>query len=239
MKILALDTSTAVMGVALLDEKKVYAEITTNVKRNHSIRFMPAIELLFQEVNWQPEEIDLIAVAKGPGSYTGVRIGVTTAKTLAWALNKPIIGISTLEAMAYENKWFKGLISPIIDARRDQVYTGLYQNKQTGWENSESDRIILLSDWLRKLREKEEQVLFVGDDVTLHQEKIIEVLGGKAVFCEPQFAIPRPSIIGYLAKKEFERGHIDNAFDFVPEYLQLAEAEVKWLEKQQKQGISM
>ncbi|TCS79575.1 tRNA (adenosine(37)-N6)-threonylcarbamoyltransferase complex dimerization subunit type 1 TsaB [Tepidibacillus fermentans] len=236
MKILALDTSTSVMGVALLDDQKVYGEITTNVKTNHSVRLMPSIELLFQEVDWKPEEIDLVAIAQGPGSYTGVRIGVTTAKTLAWSLNKPIIGISTLEAMAYQNKEFKGLISPMIDARRGQVYTGLYQKQQTEWKNLEVDRIILLTDWLERLRERDEQVLFVGDDVTLHQEKIKEALGEKAVISEPPFGIPRPSIIGYLAKKEYERGRVDNVFDFVPEYLQLAEAEVKWLEKQKKQS---
>jgi len=232
MRILAIDTSTAVMGVALLSEEKVYAEITTNVKKNHSIRLMPSIDTLFREVNWAPEEIDLIAVAQGPGSYTGVRIGVTTAKAFAYALDKPIVGISTLEIMAYQNQGFDGLISPLMDARRGQVYTGLYQNIQNQWQTIELDRIVLLSHWLEMLVERKEQVLFVGDDVALHLDLIHQTLGEKAFISDPFLKLPRPSVLGFLAMKDFENGRIDNAFDFVPEYLQLAEAEVKWLEKQ-------
>ncbi|WP_339060969.1 tRNA (adenosine(37)-N6)-threonylcarbamoyltransferase complex dimerization subunit type 1 TsaB [Tepidibacillus marianensis] len=234
MKILAIDTSTAVMGVALLNEERVLAEITTNVKRNHSIRLMPSIEILFQEVKGSPEDIDLIAVAKGPGSYTGVRIGVTTAKAFAYALNKPIIGISTLEAMAFQNKGFKGYISPLMDARRGQVYTGLYQGDWNEWRTIESDRIVLLTNWIEMLAERNEQVLFIGDDVTIHFDMIRQVLEERAMISDPFLRIPRSSVIGYLAKREFEAGRIDNAFDFVPEYLQLAEAEVKWLEKQKQ-----
>ncbi len=232
MKILAIDTSTSVMGVALLDENKVYAEVITNLKKNHSIRLMPIIDQLFHEVNWLPNDIDLIAVAKGPGSYTGVRIGVTTAKTFAWALHIPLVGVSTLEALAYEHYHFMGYISPIIDARRGQVYTGLYQSNDNRWENVGQDRIILLSDWVDVVREKKDKVLFIGDDVTLHREKIEQAMGEAAVFSYPAFQFPRPSIIGMLGEKRMESGKIDNTFDFTPAYLQLAEAEVKWLEKQ-------
>ena len=235
MKILAIDTSTAVMGIALLDEEKVYSEMTTNVKRNHSIRLMPTIELLFQEVNWSPEEIDLIAVAKGPGSYTGVRIGVTTAKAFAWSLHKPIVGISTLEAMAYQNKEFQGYISPIIDARRGQVYSGLYKNEPQNWQTVVEDRIILLSDWITMIKEKQEPVLFVGDDLKIHSDYIRQNIGNLANQSESFSHFPRASVIGRLAIEEIAQGRSENAYDFVPEYLQLAEAEVKWLENQKQQ----
>lgn len=232
MKILAIDTSTSVMGVSLLDEHKVYAEVTTNIKKNHSVRLMPMIDQMLAEVKWTTQDIELIAVAKGPGSYTGVRIGVTTAKTMAWALGTPIIGVSTLEAMAYQHQHFSGIISPIIDARRGQAYTGLYQSRTQGWNIVEEDHISLVERWASLLKQRDEQVLFVGDDVSIHKEQILQVLGSQAVFTTPPFQMPRPSVIGWLAKDKAEQGKEDNLFDFAPAYLQLAEAEAKWLEKQ-------
>jgi len=231
MKILAIDTSTAVMGVALMDETKVYAEVVTNLKKNHSVRLMPTIEQCFSEVNWLPEEIELIAVTKGPGSYTGVRIGVTTAKALGLALNIPIVGVSTLEVMAYQNKYANNIISPILDARRGQVYTGLY-NSNNGWLNEKEDRIIQLTEWLEILQQDQQKVLFVGDDLKIHQEQIKKQLGDQAIFSEPTANFPRPSILALRALELYSNGIVDNVFDFAPAYLQLAEAEVKWLEKQ-------
>lgn len=231
MKVLAIDTSTSVMGIALLDNEKVYAEMITNLKKNHSVRLMPAIDQVFGEIGWTPNDIDLIAVAKGPGSYTGVRIGVTTAKVFSWSLDIPLVGVSTLETMAYGHHYFSGVISPILDARRGQVYTGLYKSYQEEWSNLEHDRIILLSDWLEILKQKNEPVLFTGDDIQLHREKIQQELGSLANFSSTAFNIPRSSIIGLIAKQHFLNGTMDNSFDFAPAYLQLAEAETKWLEK--------
>ena len=232
MKIIAIDTSTSVMGVALLDENKVYGEMITNLKKNHSVRLMPIVDQLFREIGWKPEEIELVAVSKGPGSYTGVRIGVTTAKTFSWAMGKPLVGISTIEAMAYSQSHFNGVISPIIDARRGQVYTGLYQWSNQEFSNLEKDRIVLLTDWIDNLKELKQPVIFVGDDLILHQSKIKEELGAQVFFANVMNNIPRPSAYGLLALERFNNGTVDNTFDFVPAYLQLPEAEVKWLEKQ-------
>lgn len=231
MRILAIDTSTNVMGISILDNDKILAEYITNMKKNHSTSLMPAIDRLLEEVNWLPADLELIAVAKGPGSYTGVRIGVTTAKTLAWTLNIPLVGVSTLESMAYSNHYFKGLISPIIDARRGQVYSGLYGYADNKWQCFEHDRIIMFDEWVKKLDEYQQEILFVGDDVQLHLEKINQ-LSDKATVSLGSFSISRPSILGTLAESKFRNGEIDNTFDFAPAYLQLAEAETKWLEKQ-------
>lgn len=230
MKILAIDTSTATMGIALVDDQKVYAEFTTNLKKNHSVRLMPVVDQLFEEVGWQPRDIDLIAVAKGPGSYTGVRIGVTTAKTLSFTLEVPLIGVSTLEAMAYGSNSFSGVISPLIDARRGQAYTGLYKKIDGVWSNLEEDRIILVSDWVKVTSKYNEKILFVGDDVQAHLETLSQ-LGDKATYGMPAFNSSRPSVIGYLAKQMYENGKLDNVFDFAPAYLQIVEAEAKLLEK--------
>ncbi len=114
MKILAMDTSNQVLSVALLDDKQLIGEITTNIAKNHSVRLMPAVEKLMKDVNVKPSELDRIIVAKGPGSYTGVRIGLATAKTMAWALDIPVIGVSSLEALAYQGILFDGIICPFF-----------------------------------------------------------------------------------------------------------------------------
>ena len=166
MKVLAIDTSNLVMGIAVLDNGKVLGEYITNLKKNHSIRVMPAIEQLMEETGVKPADLDRIVVAKGPGSYTGVRIGVTIAKTLAWTLKKELVGVSSLEVLAQGGKYFGGYTVPLFDARRTQVFTGLYGNGDNGQlQTVLEDRIILLKDWLEELQKLEEKILFIGNDL--------------------------------------------------------------------------
>lgn len=117
MKVLAIDTSNYVMGVSLIEENTVVGEIITNLTKNHSVRLMPAVEQLLKECNVKPKELDKIVVAAGPGSYTGVRIGVTAAKTLAWSLQIPIVGVSSLEVVAANGVDFQGVICPLSETR--------------------------------------------------------------------------------------------------------------------------
>lgn len=124
MNILAMDTSNQILGVALLQDEQLIGSITTNIKKNHSIRLMPAINQLMHEVAMTPAELDKIVVAKGPGSYTGVRIGLTTAKSMAWSLDIPVVGISSLEALAWQGHFYDSYICPFFDARRGLVFTG-------------------------------------------------------------------------------------------------------------------
>src|SRR5690625_1724245 len=127
MNILAIDTSTHVLGVALLKNNQIIGEYVTHLAKNHCVRLMPAIDQLMKDVKMEPDQLDKIVVAKGPGSYTGVRIGLTTAKSLAWTLNIPIIGVSSIEVLAYQGRFFSAYICPFFDARRQMVYTGLYK----------------------------------------------------------------------------------------------------------------
>jgi tRNA threonylcarbamoyladenosine biosynthesis protein TsaB len=225
MNILAIDTSTYVMGVAILQDNKIIGEYITNTKKNHSVRLMPAIERLMSDCGITPNLLDKIVVAKGPGSYTGVRIGVTVAKTLAWSLNIPLVGISSLEQLAWNGKEFKGLICPIMDARRQQLFTGLYQFNKDDMEVVIPDQNILIEEWIIKLKEYETQVLFIGNDLSIHQETIRKGLGEQAIIAPSYDWNPRPSILAYLGlTKESEPTHT-----LVPSYLRLAEAEANWL----------
>lgn len=226
MKVLSIDTSNYTLGVALLDGDQVKGEYMTNLKKNHSVRVMPAIEALMNDCDIKPADLSKIVVAKGPGSYTGVRIGVTIAKTLAWTLNIPLVGISSLEVSAASaGRYFDGAVSPLFDARRGQIYTGLYQFVEGKIHTLQKDQLLLSTDWAANLKEQERKILFIGNDLPLHQPILKDLLGDQAVFAEITEQNPRPSELALLGRdKEGEDIH-----SFVPNYIRLAEAETNWL----------
>ena len=228
MKILAIDTSNFPLGVALIDEDKVIGEYMTNVKRNHSLKAMPAVEQLLKDCDTDVKELTKIVVANGPGSYTGVRIGVTLAKTLAWSLDIPLVPVSSLAVLASSGRYFNGYLSPIFDARRGQVYTGLYRFRDGKLENVLEDRNVMLTDWVEELKNYEGEILFVGNDTGIHAEAIQEALGEKAVLAPFVSHNPRPSELAYIGMDMEE----STAHEVLPNYIRMAEAEVKWLEAQ-------
>lgn len=238
MKILAMDTSTLVMGVAVLEDNKVLGELVTNNAKKHSVRLMPAIVQLFQDLDLTLEQIDLIAVSSGPGSYTGIRIGVTTAKTLAWANQLPLYGVSTLSVLAENARFFDGLVVPLLDARRDRVYTGIYQRGEEALTIRLKPQVMPIMDLLEQLAKQSQPVLFLGDDVKRFEEKIDQALKNQAVFGTAAENIPQPSQLGYLAWRKWMRNEPPAADDFTPDYLQATQAE-KNLKLQQKHGADL
>lgn len=231
MTILSIDTSNYALGVALLEEDQVLGEYITNLKKNHSVRIMPAIETLMKDCGKVPADLTKIVVAKGPGSYTGVRIGVTIAKTLAWTLNIPLVGVSSLEILAGgTGRYFDGMVSPLFDARRGQVYTGLYQFVNGKLTVVQQDQLVMLADWVERLSDSDKAILFVGNDLPIHQAKIEEVLGSKAIFASVTEHNPRPAELALLGKDYAG----EDIHSFVPNYIRLAEAEAKWLEAKGK-----
>lgn len=231
MKVLSIDTSNYTLGVALLDGMEVKGEYMTNLKKNHSVRVMPAIETLMKDCDIKPSELDKIVVAKGPGSYTGVRIGVTIAKTLAWTLNIPIVGVSSLEALAASaGRYFNGVISPLFDARRGQIYTGLYTFPKGKIMTSMEDKLILATNWADELIKQNEKVLFIGNDLSIHRPIFEEKLRNQAVFAEMTEQNPRPAELAFLGMTT----ESEDIHSFVPNYIRLAEAETNWLKANQE-----
>ncbi|WP_121615798.1 tRNA (adenosine(37)-N6)-threonylcarbamoyltransferase complex dimerization subunit type 1 TsaB [Virgibacillus halodenitrificans] len=230
MSILAIDTSNQALGVAILNEEKIIGEFTTNIAKNHSLRLMPAIEQLMKEVNVEPQALEKIIVAKGPGSYTGVRIGLATAKTMAWALDIPVVGVSSLKVLAHQGRFFQGYICPFFDARRGLVYAGLYQ-----WKNGEIQQVwdevnIPITDLLSKLADENKEILFLSPDIEIHRENIISLIGGRAVIPEMAYHISRASHIALAGLNE----NPQSTHALTPNYLRLAEAEAKWLNQQKE-----
>jgi tRNA threonylcarbamoyladenosine biosynthesis protein TsaB len=231
MKILSIDTSNYVLGIGLVDDSQVMGEYISNLKKNHSVRVMPAIQTLMKECGIKPADLDKIVVAKGPGSYTGVRIGVTIAKTLSWTLNKPIAGVSSLEVLAASSgRYFNGYLSPLFDARRGQIYTGLYQFSGGSIASVYEDQLVMAADWVERLRELDAPILFSGNDLPLHRKVIKEALGDKAIMAEITEYNPRPAELAFLGRNRQD----EDPHSFVPNYIRLAEAEAKWLESKKQ-----
>ncbi len=232
MNILAIDTSNQLLGVAVMKDGAVIGELVTNAAKNHSVRLMPAIVQLMNDINMRPDELDKIIVAKGPGSYTGVRIGLTTAKTMAWTLDIPVTGVSSLEALIYQGRFFRGLLCPFFDARRGLVYTGLYRWKESGSVVVHDERNTDMDSWLELIAGEAEDVLFLSPDIDLHKEKIMDCLGGRAIIPEAPYHQAKPS---YLALAGM-RKQADDTHGLTPNYLRLAEAEANWLKAQKENG---
>ncbi len=233
MKILALDTSTMMATCTVLDENRVLGEYSLNQEETHSEKLVPMIKEVLDSLDLKVSDIDLYGVAIGPGSFTGLRIGVATVKAFAHLFNKPIVGISTLEALAF-NLPYGETIVPMIDARRDRVYTGIYT-----WEDSkiktimEAD-VLNIYDLLDILDKSYDKVLVNGDGSLLHKEKIKERLKEKARFSTIGHNFCRATSIGELAIIKYNEGIKDDYFTLVPEYLRESQAQRELREREQR-----
>ncbi|MFJ6210903.1 tRNA (adenosine(37)-N6)-threonylcarbamoyltransferase complex dimerization subunit type 1 TsaB [Lysinibacillus sp. NPDC092081] len=230
---LGIETANAPLSIAVIRDGKVIAEIVQNIKLTHSAGAMPAIEEVLAKADIKPSELDAIAVSEGPGSYTGVRIGVTLAKTLAWTLKKPLVGISSLKSLAANAALYDGFICPIFDARRSNVYTAVYKGCEL--EAIIDDYHDDIDGLLERLRALEAPVLFVGVDVDIFWHKIVEVLGDYAQRTPFSNDLPRASETVRLATK-VELPSVDAVHHFVPQYKRIAEAEANWLKEQKEKA---
>jgi len=195
MKILVIDTSGPVCGTAVMDEEKVYSEFTAQNKNTHSASLMPMIEKALQAAGTELKEIQAIAAVTGPGSFTGVRIGVATAKGLAHGAGVPCIPVDALEALAVSAGDTDGVVCPIQDARAGQVYGAAFRN---GGRLS-GDAPMKLDEYLDLVEGLGERFLFIGDGVSVHREPIRARLGEKALFAPAFRCYLRPSAAGWIA----------------------------------------
>ena len=222
MKVLAFDTSSKALSLAILEDKQVLAETTINIKKNHSITLMPAIDFLMASLDWTPKDLDRIVVAEGPGSYTGLRIAVATAKTLAHTLNIELVGMSSLLALVPRQQ--EGLLVPLMDARRNNVYAGFYENAKPVMPEAH----LSFAEVLEQVKDAE-QVTFVGE-VGPFVEQIQEQLPQ----ANYQETLPNAA---NLALWTWDK-EADSLHDFVPNYLKRVEAEENWLKNHTESGES-
>jgi len=182
MKLLVLDSSGLVASVALIEDDRLIAEYTTGNKLTHSQTLLPMLNEVIKRTSFEMEDIDAIAVAKGPGSFTGLRIGAATAKGLGLALNKPIVPVPTVDGLAYQLFGTSKIICPMMDARRKQVYTGFYRFEGGEMKVLKEQCAQSVEDTLDQLRKYNESVIFLGDGVPVYHDEIMEKMGESAIF---------------------------------------------------------
>ena len=222
MKVLAFDMSSKALSLAILEDKQVLAETTINIKKNHSITLMPAIDFLMASLDWTPKDLDRIVVAEGPGSYTGLRIAVATAKTLAHTLNIELIGMSSLLSLVPRQQ--EGLLVPLMDARRNNVYAGFYENAKPVMPEAH----LSFAEVLEKVTDAE-QVTFVGE-----VGPFVEQIQEKLPQASYQETLPNAANLALWAWDK----KADSLHDFVPNYLKRVEAEENWLKNHTESGES-
>lgn len=223
MKILGIDTSTPIGSVALIDDGIIVAEHTLNIVQAHSSRLMPAIDTVLKWGEITPDALDGCAVGIGPGSFTGIRIGVATAKSICYAIDKPIVGISTLEAIAYNLRWTDGVICPILDARRSEIYGSIFRGG-IEWIRLTDDLCLPIDTFLDELINhiSENHVpIFVGDGLGQYGEAIRERFGDKGHFADTIFNVPRGATIARLGAQRLNQADSDSYWTLVPNYVRV------------------
>lgn len=230
MKIIAIDSSGLVASVAVLEDESMIAEYTVNYKITHSQTLLPMLEDVCKMIELDLETIDAIAVAKGPGSFTGLRIGSATAKGLGLALNKPIVGVPTVDALSY-NLWGSDkLICPIMDARRNQVYTGLYEFIGNTHKVIMPQDACDIMDIINRINELSRPVVFLGDGVPVYKNVIADNAKVAVSFAPAHMSRQRAGALGVLAFNYIKDGIIETAAEHKPDYLRLSQAERERLE---------
>ena len=221
MKILAIDSTAIVASVALCEDKKLIALYTVNNGNTHSETLLPMVESILKEAKLTPTDIDLFAVSNGPGSFTGVRIGCATIKGLAFSRNVPCVGVSTLEALAYNLKGADGIICPVMNARRNQVYNALFRFEGDKLVRLCPDRAIAVSELAEELS-NEEKIYLSGDGVDITAPAISsEKLG----FTHPVMAHQNAYSIAMLALDAYKSGEYCSDTELAPTYLRPSQAE--------------
>lgn len=232
MKILGLDSSGIVASVAIVEDDVLIAEYTVNYKKTHSQTLLPMLDEIAKMTELDLNSIDAIVVAAGPGSFTGLRIGSATAKGLGLALKKPLIAIPTVEGLAYNLYDISGLICPIMDARRKQVYTGIYRFTDHQLKVVEDQMAVPMETVIEKLNQYGEAVTFLGDGVSVFHELIAEKMTVPYSFAPAHINKQRAAAVAALGEIYYRQGKTETAMEHVPDYLRVSQAERERAERE-------
>ena len=224
MKLLALDTSAKAASAALLEEDKILAEYSVNLGLTHSQTILPMCEALLRQSGLSLSGLDYFAVSNGPGSFTGLRIGIAAVKGMAYAVKKPCVAVSTLDALAWNLSDCSATVCCVMDARCHQVYNALYDVRPGRVEKRTPDRAISLDELYEELKTEKNPVILVGDGADLCYNEYKERLSG-IVLCGAANRYQRAASVGLAAWRQIQAGNTVDAGSLMPAYLRLPQAE--------------
>ncbi|MCD8364666.1 MAG: tRNA (adenosine(37)-N6)-threonylcarbamoyltransferase complex dimerization subunit type 1 TsaB [Clostridiales bacterium] len=233
MKILALDSSGLVAGIAVIEDDNLLGEYTINYKKTHSQTLLPMLDEVAKMIELDPESVDAIAVSAGPGSFTGLRIGSATAKGIGLALDKPLIHVPTVDALACNLWGCSDLICPVMDARRNQTYTGLYRFSGGELEIVKAQCAVGIDEIVAEVNHLGESVVFLGDGVTVFSSYIETHCKVPYIFAPAHMNKQRAGSVAYLGLQYAKAGKTESAAEHKPDYLRLSQAE---RERKQRTG---
>lgn len=214
--LVAIDTSTDIASLALVKDGLTLTELTWHSGQNHTVQLLPNLEHLFKLIGADTGELTGVIVAKGPGSFNGLRVGVSTAKGLAFSLNIPIVGISSLEVEAYQYAGTGLWVCPVFNASRGEIATALYQKQAVRWRQLKEEHITNVEKLCAETKEK---TLFCGEYLPVISAQLISQLGEKAVIASPVTDIRRASYLAELGMIKIAAGETDNVATLQPIYL--------------------
>jgi len=225
MKILAIETSTMLGGVSVMDEAEgLLIETRLNVKTAHSERLMTEVDHALKQAGLGISDIDVFGVAIGPGSFTGLRIGLSTVKGFSYATGKPVVSVPSLEAFAWSFPYSEYPVCVMFDARKKEVYAAVFKWTDRGFERVMGEVSIRPADLVASLEGK---VVFAGEGALIYRETIAEIAGENALFAAPHAMVPSPSNVAYLGLRKAREGDFADPVTLVPCYIRRSEAEVK------------
>lgn len=232
MRILALDSSGLVASVAVMEDETMLAEFTMNYKKTHSQTLLPMLDEMVKMIELDLNTVDAIAVAGGPGSFTGLRIGSATAKGLGLALKKPLISIPTVDGLAYNLCGTEKIVCPLMDARRNQVYTGIYEFEGNSLKVLEAQMAVDISVIAEKLNTLGREVIFLGDGYPVYEKKLADLVNVPFTAAPAHLSRQRAGALGALAFSYAKEGKLESAREHQPDYLRLSQAERERAEKE-------
>ncbi len=232
MKILGLDSSGLVASVAVVEDTELRGEYTINYKKTHSQTLLPMLDEVAKMIELDLETIDAIAVAGGPGSFTGLRIGSATAKGLGLALNKPLIHVPTVDALAYNLVGHRDMVCPLMDARRNQAYTGLYSFDGNAMQVLVEQCAVGIEEIIEKVNEHNRPVVFLGDGVPVFTSFIEEHCKVPYIFAPAHMNKQRAGAVAVLGMEMLQNGKAESAAEHRPDYLRLSQAERELKERE-------
>lgn len=225
MKLLAIDSSGLVASVAIVTEEAMLAEYTVNYKKTHSQTLLPMLDEIVKMVELDLSEVDAIAVTAGPGSFTGLRIGSATAKGLGLALGKPLVAVPTVDCLAYNLYGTEKLICPMMDARRDQIYTGLYEFRGNEFIVLLEQRAVSVDEMIEDINRTGRETIFLGDGFPIHKERLQEKLEVGYDYAPVHLNRQRAGSVGALGLIYYQRNRTENPCEHQPVYLRMSQAE--------------
>jgi len=226
MKILAVETSTMLGGVAIVDDAEgLVAETRLNIRTTHSEELMTGIDFVLRHAGMKITDVDLFGVATGPGSFTGLRIGLSTVKGFSYATGRPVVAVPTLEAFAWNFPFSTYPVCTMLDARKKEVYAALFRWRDEGFEKIMEETSIAPGDLVKVLQGP---VVLAGEGAVLYKDVLRGALAENALFAPAQWMVPSPSNVAFLALKKAGNGEFADPAGLVPLYIRRSEAEVKF-----------